>query len=91
MVGGGRPHAAAADDAHVQSRMFELTYANAKEVAENFNRTWRGQVPTNDNWSVGEIAVAFAEANAVMVTAPEPILESCARMVARIDRKPRQL
>ena len=91
MVGGGRPHAAAADDAHVQSRMFELTYANAKEVAENFNRTWRGQAPTNDNWSVGEIAVAFAEANAVMVTAPEPILESCARMVARIDRKPRQL
>ena len=74
-----------------ESRMFELTYANASEVAENFNRTWRGQAQSNANWSVGEIAVPFIEANAVMVTAPEPILEHCAKMVERIDRKPKQV
>ena len=82
---------AAADDEHVRSRMFELTYADAKEVAANFNRTWRGQTQTNGSWSVGEIAVAFDEANSVMVTAPEPILEACSEMIKRIDRKPRQL
>ena len=82
--------AAFADDG-VESRMFELTYADAKEVAANFNRTWRGQLPTNDNWSVGEIAVPFVEANSVMVTAPVPILEACAKMVERIDRKPKQI
>lgn len=84
------PCAAVADE-RVQSRMFELTYADAKEVAANFNRTWRGQSQTNGDWGVGEIAVAFREANAVMVTAPESIIEDCAKMVERIDRKPRQL
>ena len=81
----------AAAEGGVESRMFELTYANASEVAENFNRTWRGQAQSNTNWSVGEIAVPFVEANSVMVTAPEPILEQCAKMIERIDHKPRQL
>ena len=84
------PQAVAADE-HIKSHMFELTYAEAKEVAANFNRTWRGQSQTNDNWSVGEIAVPFVEANSVMVTAPGPIIEACAKMIERIDRKPRQL
>lgn len=84
------PQAVAADG-HIKSHMFELAYAEAKEVAANFNRTWRGQAQTNGNWSVGEIAVPFVEANSVMVTAPEPIIEACSRMIERIDRKPRQL
>ena len=76
----------------VESRMFDLTYADAKEVADNFNRTWRGGVAqTNGNWAVGMIAVPFIEANSVMVTAPEPILEACAKMVERVDRKPKQI
>ena len=75
----------------IETRMFELTYANATEVADNFNRTWRGQAQTNGNWSVGEIAVPFTEANAVMVTAPSLILDTCAKMIKRIDHKPRQL
>ena len=90
-VGSAPLSAVEAADAGVESRMFELTYANAKEVAENFNRRWRGQVQTNGNWGVGEIAVAFTEANSVMVTASPDILESCAKMVERIDRKPKQL
>ena len=63
------PRAAVADDGRIDSRMFELTYADAKEVADNFNRTWRGQAQTNGNWSIGEIAVPFVEVNSVMVTA----------------------
>jgi type II secretory pathway component GspD/PulD (secretin) len=76
----------------VESRMFELKYADAKEVADNFNRTWRGgAATTNGNWAVCEIAVPFLEANSVMVTAPEPILDACAKMVERLDRKPKQV
>ena len=91
ILGAGVMHVAAAADEHIDSRMFELTYADAKEVADNFNRTWRGQAPTNGNWGVGEIAVPFAEVNSVMVTAPDAILETCARMIKSIDRKPKQL
>lgn len=75
----------------VRSRMFDLIYADAKEVAENFNRTWRGQVQTNGCVIAGEMAVAFGEQNSVMVTATEPVLEACAEMIGRIDRKPRQV
>ena len=63
------PRAAVAEEGRIDSRMFELTYADAKEVADNFNRTWRGQAQTNGNWSVGEIAVPLVEVNSVMVTA----------------------
>ena len=85
------PRAAVAEEGRIDSRMFELTYADAKEVADNFNRTWLGQTQTNGNWSVGMIAVPFVEVNSVMVTAPEAILETCARMIKSIDRKPKQL
>ena len=56
-----QPRAAVASGG-VESRMFELTYANASDVAENLNRTWCGQVQTNGNCVVGEMSVAFAEA-----------------------------
>ena len=76
----------------VETRMFELTYASAEEVAENFNRTWRGQMATNGVQVVaGDMAVPFKEANSVMVTAPTSVLEDCAAMIAKIDRKPRQV
>jgi len=75
----------------LETRMFELTYANAAEVAANFNRNMCWQIMTNGSHCVGEIAVPFAVENSVMITAPSNILESCAKMIERIDRKPRQL
>ena len=81
---------APADDG-VESRMFDLTYASATEVADNFNRVWRGRATTNESAAAGDIAVAFLEANSVMVTAPKSVLDDCAAMIARIDRKPRQV
>ena len=74
-----------------ESRMFDLVYARAEEVADGLNRAWRGHVTTNGEWRAGEIAVPFIEANSVMVTATEPVLDNCAKMVAKIDRKPRQV
>ena len=68
--------ASALADGGVESRMFDLRYADATEVAANFNHTWRGgAAQTNGSWTVCEIAVPFIEANSVMVTAPEPILD----------------
>ena len=75
----------------VKSRMFELTYASATDVADNFNRTWRGVLTTNGCVVAGDMAVPFIEANSVMVTAPESVLDNCAEMIAKIDRKPRQV
>ena len=82
---------AKAENGRVTSRMFELTYASATEVADNFNRTWRGRVVTNGVHVTGDMAVPFLEANSVMVTATEPVLDDCAAMIAKIDRKPRQV
>ena len=83
--------ASALADGGVESRMFELTYASAAEVADNFNRTWRGRAATNGFTVVGDMAVPFIEANSVMVTAPGPVLDDCAAMIAKIDRKPKQV
>ena len=83
--------AAAENAEELKSRMFDLTYASAVEVAENFNRTWCGRIMTNGCPFVGAMAVPFIEANSVMVTAPTSVLDECAHMVAKIDRKPRQV
>ena len=77
------PRAAVAEEGRIDSRMFELTYADAKEVADNFNRTWRGRVVTNGVPFVGDMAVPFIEANSVMVTAPEAVLDNCAATASR--------
>ena len=82
---------ASAGERVIKSRMFDLTYVSAVEVAENFNRTWRGHLVTNECQIPGDMAVPFLEANSVMVTATEPVLDECAAMIAKIDRKPRQV
>ena len=68
----------------VKSRMFDLTFASAVEVAENFNRTWCGRIMTNGCPFVGAMAVPFIEANSVMVTAPAAILEACEKVIKDI-------
>ncbi len=73
----------------LESRMFDLTYANAIEVAESINRTWRGW--RGPGWGVNDVAVPFVDANTVMVTAPRRILDACSVMLAKADRKPRQV
>jgi len=73
----------------LESRMFDLTYANAGEVAENLNRTWRGW--RGPGWGICDVAVPFVDANAVMVTAPKRILDACSAMLEKADRKPRQV
>ena len=60
-------------------------------MADNFNRTWRGRDATSGCQVAGDMAVAFVEANSVMVTASKSVLDDCAAIIAKIDRKPRQV
>lgn len=78
----------AVDDAEsyrrrIKTRTFRLVYADAQAVADRFNATWDGNWGTN--WKVKQIASAFPEANAVMVTAPQVILDACEGVVKEID------
>lgn len=67
----------------IKTRTFRLVYADAQAVADRFNATWDGNWGTN--WKVKQIASAFPESNAVMVTAPEVILDACESVVREID------
>lgn len=73
----------------IATRTFKLAHADAEEVAAKFNDTWSG------DFGIGvkliKIAQAFPEANAVMVTAPGVILDSCERVIREIDVEPLQV
>ena len=73
----------------ISSRVFHLVHVSASEVAEKFNATWSGDFGVT--WKVSKIAHAFEEANSVMVTAPEMILDACERIVREIDHEARQV
>ena len=73
----------------IATRTFKLAHADAEEVAAKFNDTWSG------DFGIGvkllKIAQAFPEANAVMVTAPGVILDSCEKVIGEIDVEPMQV
>ncbi len=73
----------------ISSKTFRLLYADATEVAERINTTWQGDF--GEKWKVVKVAQAFPEANAVLVTAPAPIIEACEGIVREIDVEPKQV
>ncbi len=73
----------------ISTRVFQLSHASAKEVAEHFNATWSGEF--GSSWKISQIARAFPEANSVMVTAPVRILEACEEVIREIDREAKQV
>ncbi len=80
---------AALDQRRISTRVFRLAHANAEELAEKFNATWSGDFGTA--WKVTKMAQAFPEANAVMVTAPRMVLDTCQKIVNEVDIEPRQV
>ena len=80
---------AALERRRISTKVFELSHASAEEVAAHFNATWSGDFGTA--WKITQIARACPEANAVMVTAPQRILEACESVVKMIDREARQV
>ncbi len=73
----------------IETRTFKLRHVSAAEVAERFNDTWNGDFGLP--WKLGKIAQAFVDANAVMVTAPGVVLDSCEKVIREIDIAPRQV
>ena len=73
----------------IDTRTYKLKHVAAEEVAERFNSTWSGDFGLG--WKIGKIAQPFIEANAVMVTAPGVILDTCEKVIAEIDVAPRQV
>ena len=86
------PKAAAAakpDGWRINTRVFKLAHANAKEVAEKFNGMWNGEF--GQTWKVTKMAVPFEESNSVMVTAPGAILDACAQAIRALDVEAKQV
>ena len=73
----------------IDTKTYELKYANPAEIAGTINRMWRDE--RVGVWKVAEPAVAFGGAHAVAVTAPRSVLANCDAIIAKIDRKPKQV
>jgi len=84
----GKPAAtnavAAATNADFEVRAFVLKYAKADEVADSLNRLCR-------QLGVKEAAVAFPDSHTVAVAASPKVIAACERLLADVDRKPRQV
>ena len=73
----------------ISSKTFRLDYADATDVASRLNAAWSGDF--GDGWKVLRVAQAFPEANAVMVTAPNALIEACEDVIKTIDVEPQQV
>ncbi len=73
----------------ISTRTYRLAHASAEDVAAKLNSTWSGDFGVT--WKINKMAIAFTESNAVMVTAPEVILEACEQVIREIDVEPKQV
>ena len=73
----------------LDTRVFRLQHASAAEIADKLNEMWNGEF--GHKWKVTKMAVPFHEANALMVTAPAPVLDACGHAVSELDVEARQV
>ena len=73
----------------IDTKIYKLNHASAIEVAKKFNSMWSGEF--GQTWKIEKMAVAFEEANSVMVTAPGAILEACEKVIAELDVEAQQV
>ncbi len=77
----------------ISTKSFVLRNVNATEVADALNATWSGATPSDlmGNWKIGRVAQAFPDANVVLITAPNFIMDACEKVIADIDSLPQQV
>ena len=80
---------AAVQPAVSEVRTFRLQYASAKDVAGQINELMSREV--GPGGKLLPVAVANAEANTVTVMAAPDKIAACGRIVADVDRKPKQV
>ena len=73
----------------IGTKVFKLAHANAEELAKRFNETWNGEF--GSGWKLTKIAQPFPEANAIMVTAPRMVLDTCEKVIEQVDVQPKQV
>ena len=73
----------------IGTKVFKLAHANAEELATRFNETWNGEFGAG--WKLTKIAQPFPEANAIMVTAPRMVLDTCEKVIEQVDVQPKQV
>ena len=73
----------------IDTKIYKLNHASAKEVAEKFNSMWSGEF--GQTWKVAKMAIAFEESNSIMITAPGAILEACEKAIAELDQEAKQV
>lgn len=77
------------DGWRISTRVFKLTHACAREVAEKFNMMWNGEF--GQTWKVSKMAVPFEESNSLMITAPGAILDACEEALKELDAEAPQV
>ncbi len=77
----------------ISTRSFVLRNVNAVEVADSLNNTWGGATASDlmGNWKIGKVAQAFPDANVILITAPNFIMDACEKIIADIDSLPQQV
>jgi len=80
----GEEKPAAAAKAEFEAKSFVLKYARATEVADSLNALCR-------QLGAKEAAVAFPEAHTVAVAAEPKVVAACEKIIADVDRKPKQV
>ncbi len=77
----------------ISTKSFTLRYVNANEVADSLNETWGGATASDlmGQWKIGKVAQAFPDANVVLITAPNFIMDACEKVIADIDAPPQQV
>lgn len=73
----------------IGTKVFKLAHANAEELSKRFNETWNGEF--GSGWKLTKIAQPFPEANAIMVTAPRMVLDTCEKVIEQVDVQPKQV
>jgi len=71
------------------TRTFKLHNASSDDLAERFNNMWTGDF--GSYWKISKVAQSFPEANALMVTAPQSVMDACVDIVRDVDVEPKQV
>ena len=76
-------------DVPVRMRSFLLNHADAEEIANNLNDMYAPR--SADGKVVNPIAKCYKTANTLIITAAEPVLEDCEKIIRRIDTAAQQI
>ena len=76
-------------DIPVRMRSYLLNHADAEEIANNINDMYAPR--DKDGKVINPIAKCYKTANTLIITASDPVLDDCEKIISRIDAPVRQI